>query len=378
MHTGWGGAIVEVSSRGKNLVNDFDHGREVQLTLWGGEQTYERCEPGESFGWNPDQAGDRYGHDSQVVAESLGMDFVYTKTIPVEWCPDGKGGGAEESVATPVVMEQWVSITPQDWRAISVRYRITYAGSEVHSNAPQELPAVYVNREYHHFIYYAGSKPWRQDSVTDTTLAVPFPPRVVHTAEKWLTLADTTGFGLTVFTPAQHPYGVGLSLPGDQREGNAAVFYRPLITASWFPGMVLEGEYYLIPGHYRDARQIVYELHGRIRSVSKTTPFGFVDTPRKGSTLSGRIAVTGWAIDDDGVARIEVSLDGQLLGPAQLGTLRPDLPNGPFPAVSSRAGYQYWLDTTKFPNGKHTLDVAMIDTRGNRAYYGGIAITIAN
>jgi hypothetical protein len=377
----WGGSIVELAYRSRNTVNHFDHGREVQLALWGGEETYGKCGDGLGrgpFGWNPVQAGDRYGHSSRTVAESVGANVIYTKVVPLEWCPDGKGGGMQQAVSTPVTIEQWVSISELNWRVVRVHYRIEYSGSQRHSNAPQELPAVYANGEFRHFIYYAGAEPWTNDAVKDTTLNVPPPARVLHTTEHWLTLADTAGFGLTVYLPTQYPYGVGRYLPGDSREGSATSFYRPLVTASWSPRSVTEGDYYLIVGNYREARQILYGIRGRLQSTQAMPPFGFVDTPRRGASVSGRVLISGWAIDDQIVSKIDIDVDTRHLGLAELGIERRDLLKGGFVGVSSRSGYQYWLDTRRFPNGRHTLDISMFDSAGNQAFYGGIEIYIKN
>lgn len=376
----WGGSIVDLSYRGKHFVNQYDHGREIQLALYGGEQNYDACGGcSGTFGWNPVQAGDRHGHDSEVLIDSIGVDFVYIKTRPIEWFPDNKGGSRQKAVGTSVTMEQWVSIANWSWRAIEVRYRITYTGSENHLNYLQELPAVYLNEGFDHFIHYAGSSPWTQQTVTDTILALPRPSRMLHTTEKWLTLADATGFGLTVFVPNQYPYSVGRFIPGKPLEKRfATVFYRPMVTQSWIPGRTVQDEYYLIPGQYKDARDLLYKVHDRVGLRDAVTPFGFLDNPRAGAVLSGQTSVEGWAIDNNQVARVEIYLDGDSLGAAEYGRSRQDIPRGPYRESSPFVGYRFLLDTRRLPNGPHLLDVWVVDVIGNRAFYGNVSVTVQN
>jgi len=90
--TKWGGAIVEVSLDGINFVNAHDTGREVQPALYDAAAQYgAQCA---QYGWDPVLAGDFYDHGSQVSSHSLAAASLYTKTIPVQWCPDQFGGGA--------------------------------------------------------------------------------------------------------------------------------------------------------------------------------------------------------------------------------------------------------------------------------------------
>ncbi len=46
----------------------------------------------------------------------------------------------------------------------------------------------------------------------------------------------------------------------------------------------------------------------RVR-VSSTPPGGFVDTPANGAAVRGSVAVTGWAVDDIGIARVTICRD---------------------------------------------------------------------
>src|SRR6266480_1576794 len=375
----WGGAIVLLSYQGQQIVNRSDAGREVQLALYDGDQAYDVCPTCSGVsGWNPTQAGDHYGHGSPIVADSVAPDHLYTKTLPIEWYPDNKGGGAAHPIPTDVIMEQWVSVSPSDWRVIQVHYRVTYTGHIERGNGLQELPAVYVNREYDRFVYYHGDAPWTNAPLVDTALPIPAPVPVLHMPEKWAALVNPEGLGLTVYTPQQYPYGGGRRIFGAGRPADwSTVYYRPLVYYSMIPGRVLSGDYVLIPGDYRVARQLVAGLRNRMKTADMVTPFGFVDAPKTGTTLSGTVSVTGWAIDNAAVAQVEVYVDGKPVGVAQYGTPRPDL-QPPYVGAQLNAGYRYLLDTRSLTNGEHAIRVRVTDSSGNVALFKRVTIIVRN
>jgi hypothetical protein len=62
--------------------------------------------------------------------------------------------------------------------------------------------------------------------------------------------------------------------------------------------------------HSRDAKQL---------------PLGHLDTPTPGVTASGSIRLSGWALADSGISRIDVYLDGKLVYSGRVGIRRPDV-----------------------------------------------------
>ncbi|MCJ7578989.1 MAG: BACON domain-containing protein, partial [Candidatus Aminicenantes bacterium] len=120
-----------------------------------------------------------------------------------------------------------------------------------------------------------------------------------------------------------------------------------------------------------------------------TAPFGCLDTPSEGLTVSGSIAVTGWALDDVEVSRIEIKRDPdaedipEAIGSdglvhigyafivkgsrSDIETLYTDYPH------NDRAGWGYMLLTFGLPrkgNGHFKLHAFAEDTTGNRAPLG--------
>jgi len=116
-----------------------------------------------------------------------------------------------------------------------------------------------------------------------------------------------------------------------------------------------------------------------IKPADKLAPFGNLETPDFHATLNNTASGSGWALDNVGVATIEVLVDGTKVGEAIYGLSRPDIGAiwGSFPNAG-HAGYGFTFDTTKFANGEHTLVVRLLDAAGNATLVGTRPITTQN
>ena len=116
-------------------------------------------------------------------------------------------------------------------------------------------------------------------------------------------------------------------------------------------------------------------------------PFGAFDTPQDNSTVSGSIAVTGWALDDTGVDSVKIyrgpASDPIYIGDAvfvegarpDVATTYPDYPN------QTQAGWGYMLLTNFLPNGgngTYTLWAKATDGNGQETTLGSKTITVDN
>ncbi len=122
-------------------------------------------------------------------------------------------------------------------------------------------------------------------------------------------------------------------------------------------------------------------------------PFGSFDTPEDYSTLSGEVAMTGWALDDDGVTRVDIyrsAVRGEVTpnGLVYVGSAnfvagaRPDIARA-YPSLpnSNRAGWGYMLMTNLLPGqgNEGFLFVAYAyDAEGNLAGLGGKNLNFNN
>jgi hypothetical protein len=102
----------------------------------------------------------------------------------------------------------------------------------------------------------------------------------------------------------------------------------------------------------------------------ESVPFGFLDSPALGQTISGIYSVYGWAlVENQPIERVEIYLDGELIGEAFYGESRPDVANAyPGREGSPNFGYSFQLDTTLYSNGIHTLSALAFSTLDDNAY----------
>ncbi len=100
------------------------------------------------------------------------------------------------------------------------------------------------------------------------------------------------------------------------------------------------------------------------------TPFGFFDGQVGGGNgATGVMPLVGWALDDDGIAAVDVFVDGLIVGRAVYGSFRPG-PAVRYPGFpdSQAAGWTFQLDTTRFLNGLHTVTARVTSESGERRF----------
>jgi hypothetical protein len=372
LDTASGASITEFSLNGVNYVNTNDPGREVQAGLWDGDNA-DQSKPG--F-WGTVQAGDHNFNGSPVLTQTLDTALIYTKTQPLHWIPEYFGGGSGDPRPSDIFIEQWLTLVAGHGRAFKVHYRITHFGTDTHTNAGQECPAVYVNRGFDTFQYYSGSDPWTYDSIANYVMPdLPNLSPLLYTPEHWGAYVDSNNSGITVYTPGSYPYTVGFNNPGPPPDGTND--FSPSTTFTWYPGAVLEFDFYMIAGQAVDARPIVYELQ-KEQTSTPFAPWGVLEAPLSGDTVRGTGAlIGGWAFALRPVKSVEILVDGSSAGLASYGLSRPDVASA-FPEQSNNTGFQFSFDTTKFANGTHSVNARITDSAGNIAILPTAQITIAN
>ena len=194
-----GGAITYLSLSGqdRNLINNFDRGRQVQQSYYAG-QALDRKAQGQSpnwspWPWNPIQVGDAYGNSAHVQAAQVKDGVAYVKTVPLLW--DMKNEPAE------CAMEQWVNLTSN---TLHVRNRLTIHRTDKRWTevAPrdQELPAVYTIGDLPHLFTYIGDQPFKNRPLTEIVNdpSKPWPWSRWETPEHWAASVDDRGWGVGV------------------------------------------------------------------------------------------------------------------------------------------------------------------------------------
>ncbi|MCP5103350.1 MAG: hypothetical protein GY950_08225 [bacterium] len=121
-------------------------------------------------------------------------------------------------------------------------------------------------------------------------------------------------------------------------------------------------------------------------NANAVKPFGAIDTPTQGGTASGsQFRNWGWAltpqpnfIPTDG-ATINVWVDGVNIGHPTYDIYREDIATLlPGYANSNGAVGHFYLDTTKYQNGVHTIHWTVTDSAGNADGVGSRYFTIIN
>jgi hypothetical protein len=372
LDTAWGASITEFSLNGVNYVNTNDPGRYVEAGLGDGDHADES----KAGFWGTVQAGDHDFNASAVLAQTQDTTSIYTKTQPLHWIPEYFGGGSGDPRPSDVFIEQWLTPVPAHGRAFKLHYKITHFGTDIHTNAGQECPAVYVNRGFDTFQSYSGSNPWIYDFTENYVMPdLPKLSPLLYTPEHWGAYVDSSNSGITVYTPGSYPYTVGFNNPGPSPNGTND--FSPSTTFTWYSGAVLEFDFYIIAGPISEARPIVYELQ-RNQTATPFAPWGVLEAPLSGDTLTGRNElVGGWAFALTPVKSVEVLVDGSTAGLASYGTSRPDVASA-FPGQPDNTGFQFLLESTKFVNGAHQVRVKISDTAGNIAILPTAQVTVAN
>ncbi|TRZ87340.1 hypothetical protein D4R89_09820 [bacterium] len=131
--------------------------------------------------------------------------------------------------------------------------------------------------------------------------------------------------------------------------------------------------------------------------TSTAGPFGAFESPRNGITVKGTISLSGWALDDLGVTKLEIRRTPVKSDPADkrgkdgliyvgdagfVAGARPDIETlyANYP-ISNRAAWGYLLNTYALPgagNGKFVLHAVAYDQEGNGVEVGTIMITAAD
>jgi protoporphyrinogen oxidase len=187
--------------------------------------------------------------------------------------------------------------------------------------------------------------------------------------------------------------------PGSALDGQEGIFY-------WLPGPGFNGNYtFRFTSSQGKEKRLTVRIAPRFGNMALKPgitgkksgefsvpsanghPFGVFSTPIHGTTVSGSIAVTGWALDDVGVESVKIyRQEGS--GLVYIGDAvfvegaRPDV-EAAFPGYpgNSAAGWGYMMLTNFLPgggNGSFTLHAVAKDGDGHSVTLGSKTITCDN
>jgi hypothetical protein len=122
-----------------------------------------------------------------------------------------------------------------------------------------------------------------------------------------------------------------------------------------------------------------------VNNASSVLPFGTIDTPTQGGMVSGTIVNFGWALTPqpniipvDG-STLWVFIDNVPVGHPVYNNYRLDIATL-FPGLRNSGGAvgYYYIDTTKFSNGLHTISWSARDSAGNAQGLGSRYFNVQN
>jgi beta-N-acetylglucosaminidase len=123
---------------------------------------------------------------------------------------------------------------------------------------------------------------------------------------------------------------------------------------------------------------VTYDNSKVLANGNELPSFGYLDSPTASSTVRGITNVRGWFLDGSGVDKVEVLVDGNVIGQAEYGLPRPDVLNAYPEYENANAEYQFALDTKKLTNGYHSLTVQATGKSGKITVLRTISINVQN
>jgi len=252
-----GGSIASLRGKadGRELINNFDHGRQVQMSFYSGPNPFapNGLQPHPAWralGWNPVQSGDWAGNVSRVLEHRNTGTELYTRIVPMQWPLEAVEGDCE--------MESWIRLEAQ---SVHLRCRVTNKRVDrtFYPGKHQEIPAVYTNGEFRRAVTYTGDRPFTGGALSEWM--DPGPPwKTFCATERWAAMVDSKNWGLGVWQPATTYWKQG-EVPGEAgRQGprdNATGYLAPVALEHLDHNISYEYECRLVPGSVDEIRALV-------------------------------------------------------------------------------------------------------------------------
>lgn len=146
-------------------------------------------------------------------------------------------------------------------KVVHVHFKMTYTGDVEHPAAHQEIPAVFVEPQYHTLVVYDGEQPWSDGPLSNSQPGWPNESRKV--TERWAAYVNNDGFGIGVFVPAASELTCYRYAAGETSERGACSYFAPLTTFAITPGTVFEYDAYLTCGQVDEIRATFRLIHDR-------------------------------------------------------------------------------------------------------------------
>lgn len=305
-----GGAITWLSGKdGVNRVNNFDHGRQIQLSYFSGPVPFEAngqkpADHWKHIGWNPIQAGDDFHHGSQTIEHKNDGQELHVKCIPLQW--------PLNNVPGECTLESWLQL---DGPVVKARARLVNARTDKTHYAArlQELPALYANAAFHRVVSYTGDRPFSNAATQLLPKSVTKHPWTFWIGtEQWSALLDEKDEGLGLITPGRIWFTGGFTGRPGANDTHAT-------DTGYLAGQALEILDHNIVHEFRYEVVVgsLEQIRARARTHAPNAPPSWTFTDDRQGWHYRDARDTGWPIQ----GMLDVALEGtdpQLLSPLQL------------------------------------------------------------
>ncbi len=381
----WGGTIIFFGmtngSPGTNPTNTIDAndtGREVQVAFYDPDRQMQDCAHDAScattgtnctfsityLGWNPVQGGNRCNNGSGTDNVDLAGGAIDITTTPLFWNPNWDRDDCVDAACDNAALNMRRSDVKVIQRMRFVRthvaeldYTIINLADVDHRATLQELPTVYTGNGNQ------GPDLWRLFNSAGTEIDIDTPGNDgfffenFSSADGWVTMQNQT-----------LDYGVGMynenKLTAWQGWQNRDLPFNNFRAQFSFgiPGLAtVRARAYLIIGANTLVANEAQWLDANLAA------FGVLDAPAADAAVSSVVAVHGWALDNKGVASIDLIIDGTTTIPLTYGTDRADVCEvWPGYALCPAVGYQGSFDSATLSACPHLLEIRATDGDGNQ------------
>lgn len=314
-----GGAIAYLSKSGDdtNLVNNWDWGRQVQMSHYSGPVPFRV--PGKEpdprwvgLGWNPVQAGDHFRNPSKILAHENDGRSIRVKCIPMQYALD--------NVPAECTFECRITLEGNAAQVTS-RMVVDRPDKTQYPARSQELPAVYTIGTLHRLMTYTGDRPFTGDALTQIIKSEEekrkggWPWVRYQATESWAALVNDEDWGVGVWHPGCTSFVGGFhGRPGEGGTHDDPTGYiSPVRNAIIDHNIAYEYRYVLIVGTLRQIREYVYE------KAQRPAPPTYRFKDDRQHWYYHHATDTGWPIKGE----LHVLLNGQhpqLIGPSCIWT----------------------------------------------------------
>ncbi len=380
----WGGTIIffGLTDAGpgmnpSNVIDANDTGREVQVAFYDPLRVRQGCAHNAScqqaigacpasisyLGWNPVQGGNRCNEGSGIEGLDLQPGLISLHTRPLHWNPDWQRADCQNDGCDSRETRRLRADVRYQQRLRFVQTEVVEMQMEVenltdmdHPPTAQEFPTLYAA--------WGGHGLSNLRNILDSNgqrIEVDIPANDGFFMKNY-----ESPEGWTMLQNDARDYGVGIYYEGKLRGFQAwqleGVFnnLRSRFLFGLPPRGTVVARAYLLIGSEQT-------IHARAHLLDQSLPpFGVLDGPAQGEVASGRTIFRGWVLDNIGVERVELLVDGEFLADLGYGGDRPDVCRV-YPGYNAcpQVGYHGEVDLSELSSKTHLFEIRATDTHGN-------------